>query len=133
MSKEIWVNVRVSNLRDRARAFTIRAFVDSGSVDSAMPSRLLRRIGLRPAGVQGYEGWGGRRLRRPWGFAFFEVQGKLCATRVTFEPPSELPTVGAVTLEELGFDLDMQNGTLRPFVRRKRPPRRRATSPIEPE
>lgn len=36
MSKEVWVEVRVANVHRRARAFSTRALVDTGSVDSAM-------------------------------------------------------------------------------------------------
>lgn len=133
MSRAIWINVQVSNPHQPKRSFTIRAFVDNGSIDSGMPAKLLQEIGVRPMGTDLYEGWGKRRMRRKWGEAFFSVQGKQGTTRVTFEPQYEYPTIGAVTLEQLGFDIDMKNGGIKPFVRIKREPRRRAFRPLRPE
>lgn len=128
MSREIWVDVRVTNPRNPKRAFTIRALVDDGSIDVALPATLLKRIGIRPEGVEIYEAWAGKRHRRSWGEARFEIQGKFGTTRVTFEPSSEIPTVGALALETLGFDIDMLNGSLRPVRRIGRGPRRRTQS-----
>src|SRR5437899_2382842 len=90
-----------------------------------MPGRLLRRIGVKPEGVERYEAWAGRAHRRPWGEARLYVQGKFGTTRVTFEPESEIPTIGALALETLGFDIDLGNGQLRPTRRIGRGPRRR--------
>ncbi|MBI4701205.1 MAG: hypothetical protein HY744_08615 [Deltaproteobacteria bacterium] len=125
MSREIWVNVCVSNPTSSRRAFTIRALVDTGSIDSAMPARLRRQSGIRPMGRETYEAVGGGLFRRDWGLVLFEIQGKKRPTAVTYEPATEVPLVGSVTLEELGFDVDMRDGGLRPFVRRKGQHRRR--------
>jgi len=118
MSREIWVNVKVTNIADPKQSFTIRAFVDGGSTDSAMPARLLAKIGIHPKGKEVYAGWGRRRLRRRWGVAAFEIQGCWGPGRVSFEPGYEVPTIGATTLENLGLDIDMGNGGLRTFERR---------------
>lgn len=118
VAREIFVDVRVSNPFRPGHALSIRAFVDNGSTDSALPGSLLRRLGVRPAGRESYEIWGGRVVKRRWGFVHFEIQGKVGIAKVTFEPEAETPTIGAVALEELGFDIDMKNGGLRPFLRR---------------
>ena len=128
MSREIWVDVKVVNPRSPHRAMVIRALVDNGSVDSAMPASGLRRIGIRPRGEETYEAWAGKRHRRPWGEADFHIQGRFGTTRVTFEPDAEIPTVGALALETLGLDIEMQAGRLKPTRRLGRGPRRRATS-----
>ena len=133
MSAEIWVDVKVVNPRNLKRGFTVRALVDNGSLDSAMPGRLLRRIGVKPKGVERYEAWAGRAHRPPWGEATLYVQGKFGTTRVTFEPKSEIPTIGALALETLGFDIDMGNGQLRPARRIGRGPRRRSKALLQPE
>ena len=124
--------MKVVNPRNLKRGFTVRALVDNGSVDSALPGRLLRRIGVKPEGVDRYEAWAGRTHRRPWGEARLYVQGKFGTTRVTFEPESEIPTIGALALETLGFDIDMGNGQLRPARRIGRGPRRRIKALLEP-
>lgn len=97
---------------------TIRAFVDNGSTDSAMPASVLRKIGVKPEGADLYEGWERRTFRRRWSHARFQILGRTGVGKVIFEPKSEVPTIGATTLEDLGFDIDMKNGGLRPFQRR---------------
>ena len=133
VSKEIWVEVKVASPRDARRSFTVRVLVDNGSVDSAMPAKLLRSIGVAPLGLETYEAWAGRTHRRPWGEARFHIQHKFGTTRVTFEPADEIPTVGALALETLGFDIDMMNGGLRVARRIGRGPRRRMHARLERE
>ena len=131
MTDEIWVDVKVVNPLHKKRSFTIQAQVDSGSLDSAMPKKLLRRIGIRPAGRATYEAWAGKTHRREWGEVRFHIQGKFGTSRVTFELEKEIPTIGALTLETLGFDIDMINGRLHPHrIRPGRGPRRRKKAPL---
>ena len=125
MSREIWTDVTVCNLTAPGRAVQVRAFVDSGSTDSAMPAKVLRAIGALPEGTERYEIWGGRKVRRRYGVARFRIGGRSGVARVTFEPADEVPTVGAATLEALGFDIDMKNGGLRSFTPRGPTMRRR--------
>lgn len=126
MASEIWIDVKVANVRNPRRSFSIRALVDNGSLDSAMPARFLKHIGIRPLGIEVYEAWAGKKHRRNWGEAHLQIQGKFGTTRVTFEPPSDIPTIGALALETLGFDIDLVNAGLRPARRIGRGPRRRA-------
>lgn len=127
MSSELWVDVKVTNPRDRRRSFAIQALVDNGSVDSAMPARQLRRIGVKPEGKETYEAWAGKKHRRDWGEARFHIQDKFGTTRATSRPDGEIPTVGALALETLGLDIDMMNGVLRSARRIGRGPRRRTS------
>ncbi|MBI4615716.1 MAG: hypothetical protein HY720_19010 [Planctomycetes bacterium] len=91
---------------------------------------LLRRIGIEPEGTETYEAWAGKTHRRRWGEAKLVIEGKFGTTRVAFEPQSEIPTVGALALETLGFDIDMLRGRLRSARRIGRGPRRRAKSTL---
>ena len=125
VSTEIRIDVRVVNPRDLRRSFTIRALVDNGSFDSAMPAKHLKRIGVKAEGRDTYEAWAGKTHRRSWGEARLHIQGKFGTTRVTFEPLREIPTLGVLALETLGFDIDMMNGSLRPARKIRRGPRRR--------
>lgn len=115
MSREIWVDVTLTHLTDPKRLVRVRAFVDNGSTDSAMPAGLLQELGVVPEGAERYEIWGGRTVRRRFGVVRFKMQGRCAPARVTFEPQYEVPTIGATTLEALGFDIDMKNGGLRQF------------------
>lgn len=133
MAKEIWIDVCVANPRHTARMAAVRALVDNGSTDSALPATLLGKLGIRPMGVQSYAVWGNRTLRRKWGEAFFEIQGEKGTCRVTFEPATEIPTIGAVALETLGFDIDMMNGKLRKGIRHAPPFRIRLTKKLRRE
>jgi len=131
VSTEIWVDVQVANPRSPKRHFGIRAMVDNGSIDSAMPATLLKKIGVRPEGRELYEAWAGKTHQRSWGEAKLFIQGKFGTSRVTFEPASEIPTIGALALETLGFNIDMINGGLRAARRIGRGPRRRVKTAIK--
>ena len=131
MTDEIWVDVKVANPRNLKKQFAIRALVDTGSFDSAMPRPLLKKIGVEPRGRETYKAWAGKTHRRPWGEADFSIQGMFGTCRVTFEPKGETPTIGAVTLDVLGLNIDMINEKLRPArVRMGRGPRRRIKTPL---
>lgn len=130
MSREICVDVTVSGLVDARKAVTLRAFVDNGSTDSALPAALLKRIGVQPKGSERYELWGNRTVRRRYGFAWFKIGKRTGACKVTFESPHEVPTVGATALEALGFDIDMKNGGLRTYIPRGPTLRRRPHHPL---
>ncbi|MBI4617668.1 MAG: hypothetical protein HY720_28915 [Planctomycetes bacterium] len=130
MSDEIWVDVVVRSLTDPERCFEIQAFVDSGSTDSAMPAKLLASIGVEAEGTDVYKGWEKKRMRRRWAYVRFDIGGRSGIGRVTFEPKDEYPTIGATTLEHLGFDIDMANGGLRPFSRRGPTIRLRPSHPL---
>lgn len=131
MARQIFVNVLVSNPFHKGRHLKVKAFVDNGSTDSAMPRNLLQTLYIKPEGWERYEIWGGKTLRRRWGYARFEIQGNQGIVKVTFEPAQETPTVGAVALEELGFDIDMKNGGLKPFLRRGPTLKIRATKTLK--
>lgn len=130
MSRETWVEVRVTGLTGPGQGVTVRALVDNGSTDSAMPAALLRQIGVQTEAKETYGGWGRTRMRRKWGHARFTLQRQSGIGKVTFEPRHEVPTIGATTLEDLGFDIDMGNGGLRPFRRRGPSIRRRPHHPL---
>ena len=130
MAREIWVDVKVMNFSNRKKCVTVRAFVDNGSTESALPASILRRIGVKPEGIEEYEIWGGKVVRRRRGHARFQIKERSGICGVTFEHKDEVPTIGATTLEALGFDIDMKNGGLRPFKRRGPHIRRRARFPL---
>ncbi|MBI3099380.1 MAG: hypothetical protein HYY93_14235 [Planctomycetes bacterium] len=130
MSREIWVDVKVSNPSVPSRSVGVRAFVDNGSTDSALPAVLLRKIGLRARGVERYEIWGGKTVRRKYAYAEFTIGRRSGPAKVTLEPAHEVPTVGTTTLEALGYDIDMKNGGLRSYIPRGPTLRRRPHRPL---
>ncbi len=91
--------------------------LDTGSDDTALPRRLLRKLGVRPLGVDRYELADGRRVHRQYGIAFFRLRGEVGATRVMFCGPRDAPVLGVIALEELGFLIDVRRGGLRKFRR----------------
>ncbi|MBI4617245.1 MAG: hypothetical protein HY720_26770 [Planctomycetes bacterium] len=125
MTREIWVEVELSSVEDAKRPFTLRALVDNGSTESAFPGSVLRDIGVHPEGWETYESWAGKTHRRRWGHVRIEIYGVSRICVATFEPEAEVPTIGATTLEALGFDINMRDGGLRPFRRRAPRIRRR--------
>lgn len=61
MARQIFVDVLVSNpfhRGNRGKHLKVKAFVDNGSTDSAMPRNFLKTLHIKPEGWERYEIWG---------------------------------------------------------------------------
>lgn len=108
------VPVTLSN-RDTAASATVSALVDTGSTFSAMPASLLRRLGIRPAGVRRLRLADGPVAEYPTGMARFEIAGVDGEARVVFGYEN-VYLLGATTLADLSFIVDPINRQLIPDV-----------------
>ncbi len=73
--------------------------VDTGATDSVMPSNRLVEMGVEPEGSMRYEMADGRKVKFRFGFAKFEVMGRIAKGKIVFGPEGVEPLLGVTILE----------------------------------
>jgi predicted aspartyl protease len=89
--------------------------VDSGAVYSVVPSRMLRRLGIRPLSTEEFHLADGTTIRRKKGIALFKYQDRVGGADVIFGEKGDSVLLGAFTLEALGLALDPLRRELKPL------------------
>ncbi len=109
------LTVGVRNPADRKKVAAVEFVVDSGAIYSVVPSRVLRRLGIRPDRTEDFTLADGSHARRRMGDAIFEINGRKGASPVIFGEKDDATLLGAVTLEAVGMMLDPLKRQLRPL------------------
>ncbi len=116
----IYAEITVRPLAVSAKSWTGRALVDTGATDTFLPSSVLRKLGVRPAGRRAYELADGSEQELPIGFGIIEVLGRAAGGTLVFAGEEEEPLLGVTVLESAGLWIDPQRERLMP-----RPPKRK--------
>lgn len=116
----IFVEVTVRPLPGSDKAWTGKALVDTGATDTFLPSSVLRKLGIRPAGKRSYELADGTEEELPIGFGVVEVMGRPAGSTLVFAGEGVEPLLGVTVLESAGFWIDPKGERLIP-----RPPKRK--------
>jgi len=117
----IYAEITVRSLSRSGKSWRGRALVDTGATDTFLPSRVLRGIGIAPAGHRTYELADGTEPELPIGFGVVEVQGRAAGCTLVFAGHAEEPLLGVTVLESTGFCIDPQRERLMPRLpKRKR-------------
>ena len=98
------VDLWVGNLFTNAGT-TVSALVDTGTMNSMLPARLLGDLGIEPVEVRTARLADGRRVEFQTAWARFSAAGRNAVARVAFGPEDEY-LMGATTLEDLGMVVD---------------------------
>jgi clan AA aspartic protease len=101
-----YIEVKVANPADPAKATQIKFLVDSGAVYSLVPRSTLKKLGIAPHSRRKFFLANGDDLDREIGSAIFEYQGRRGDSLVIFGEKGASPLLGATTLEGFGFVLD---------------------------
>jgi hypothetical protein len=72
----IYAEVTVRPLAGSAKSWTGQVLVDTGATDTFLPSSVLRKLGIQPAGRRAYELADGAEQELPIGFGIVEVLGQ---------------------------------------------------------
>lgn len=94
----------------------LEARVATGARYSVVPAPILTELGCRPIRMQAVVLADGRADEWPLTQIDVECEGRRMATPVLMGPVEGRVLLGAVTLEELGFDLDPVTRRLVPVV-----------------
>jgi predicted aspartyl protease len=89
--------------------------VDSGAVYSVVPTRVLRKLGIKPLATQEFRLADGSTISRKKGIALFKYQNAVGGADVIFGEEGDSLLLGAFTLEALGLALDPLKRELRPL------------------
>src|ERR1043165_1827660 len=106
------IEVKVRN-RDSNEAFSANFLVDTGSTDSVIPARELKRIGIEPTGKKIYEVATGELQQFDVAYAEVSFLDKALISRVIFGSDTAEPILGATALYSMGIEVDPVNQTLK--------------------
>ncbi|WP_054857818.1 aspartyl protease family protein [Vulcanisaeta sp. JCM 16159] len=109
----IRVRAKVWSVDRPSEPSEVELVVDTGSVYTVLPAKLLNELGVKPMGLRRFKLADGRIIERSVGVVGIEVQGIRAHTMVVFGDEG-IYLLGATTLEELGLEVDPVNKTLRP-------------------
>lgn len=93
----------------------VEFLIDSGAIYSVVPSRILKRLGIKPIGEQEFRLADGTKIVRKKGGAFFKHGDRVGVADVIFGEKDDSTLLGAFTLEALGLALDPFRRELKPL------------------
>ena len=115
------VTVSVLNPAEPGKVWEGLFLVDTGAVDSLVPGKYLKEIGLKPKAQRTYELADGSEVKMDITTADLEFMGDLAGVTIIFGPDDAEPILGVTALESVGIEVDLQNQRLKrlPAVRLK--------------
>ena len=108
-----YVTVALRATAKSRKKFEATFLVDSGAVDSMVPTSKLMRAGIRPVGRRAYELADGSPVEYDFGLVVIEFMGEITAGRVIFGPEKCKPLLGVTALESVGITLDPSSQRLK--------------------
>lgn len=109
------IQLSVANPARPRRKARLKFLVDSGTLYSVVPARVLKRLGIKPGKTKTFILADGKEVTRPIGQALFRLDGDEAASPVIFGEPTDSVLLGSVSLEALGLMLDPLKRELRPL------------------
>jgi clan AA aspartic protease len=95
------------------RKFSAEFLVDTSATDSLIPSKELKKAGIKPRGRMAYELANGQTVEYYFGLAEIEFMGEITSGRVIFGPDDAEPILGITALESVGISVDPASRTLK--------------------
>src|SRR5438105_15823220 len=93
-----YATVTVRNPGKPAKAWEGKFLVDTGAMDCLVPAKELRKIGIKPAGMQVYELPDGFEVEFPVAVAQLELMGRLAGGIVIFGGDAAEPIFGVTAM-----------------------------------
>ena len=107
------VTVTVRNPGSPGQAWEGLFLVDTGAVDSLVPGRLLREIGLAPKAKRIYELADGSEVKMDITIAELEFMGEIVGSTIIFGKDDAEPILGVTALESVGIEVDPRTQRLK--------------------
>ena len=107
------VTVTVRNPAKPGKSWEGLFLVDTGAVDSLVPSKFLRRIGLAPKSERTYELADGSEVRMKIAAGELEFMGELVGATIIFGADDAEPILGVTALESVGIEVDPRTQKLK--------------------
>ncbi|PYS42210.1 MAG: hypothetical protein DMG14_04715 [Acidobacteria bacterium] len=109
------LRVKVGNPAKPNVTEELEFLVDSGAVYSVVPSRILRKLRIKPLANQEFRLADGSTITRKKGIALFKYEDRIGGADVIFGEEGDSLLLGAFTLEALGLALDPLRRELKPL------------------
>ncbi len=110
------VSVQVFSLTDPVHSRDLEMLVDTGATQSIVPRRVMEELSVPVERRQTFRLANGEAIDRQVGWAGFRSQGRTAHTLAVFGEPADATVLGALTLEELGLEVDPRERVLKPTV-----------------
>ncbi|ADM27623.1 conserved hypothetical protein [Ignisphaera aggregans DSM 17230] len=107
------IKARIWNVEDLSRATEVELLADTGAIYTVLPSSLLKSLGVKPIGRRRFRLTDNRIVERDIGVIGIQIGDRWSYTPVVFGDEG-VYILGAVTLEELGLEVDPVKGVLKP-------------------
>lgn len=109
------LRLKVGNPAKPSITEEVEFLVDSGAIYSVVPSKILRKLGIKPLTKEEFRLANGERIIRKKGIALFKYGNKIGGADVIFGEKDDSILLGAFTLEALGLVLDPLKRQLKPM------------------
>jgi clan AA aspartic protease len=107
------VTVTVRNPAEPAKTWEGLFLVDTGAVDSLIPSKHLREIGLVPKAKRTYESVDGSEVKLDITAGELEFMGDIVGSTLIFGDDDAEPILGVTALESVGIEIDPRSQRLK--------------------
>ena len=109
----ITAEVTITNPADPARHWQGEFLIDTGAIDTVVPGRRLREIGIATVETRRDTLADGSSCDLEIGGALVGLMGGFAGVTVVFADDNVQPLLGATAMESLGIEIDMNSETLR--------------------
>lgn len=103
------VTVAVAPVGGRRKTWKGLFLVDSGAIDTLVPGRALRELGIRPYKRDTHEMADGTAIELDVGSARITVKDETVTADVLFGPDDAEPLLGAITIQAAGLHWDARH------------------------
>lgn len=100
------VDLKIKNPQQPDKVYEDEFLVDSGASFTVVPSTVLKKLGIKPQGIEKFVLADGKIIKRKVGSAMYEYAGIERAAPVLFGQKGDSKLLGVFTLEALGLSLD---------------------------
>ena len=107
------VTVTMSNLARDGTPYEADFLVDTGAVDTLVPGKFLRKIGLVPKSKRSYELADGSTVKMKITTGELEFMGELVGSTLLFGADEAEPILGVTALESVGIEVDPRSQRLK--------------------
>jgi clan AA aspartic protease len=107
------VTVKVRNLAAPRKEWEGLFLVDTGAVDSLVPGKFLRKIGLAPKSERIYELADGSKVKMKITTGELEFMGEIVGSTILFGADDAEPILGVTALESVGIEVDPRSQQLK--------------------
>jgi len=106
------VKIKASSLTKPELKTELELLVDTDSMLTWMPRKILDALGVKPRGVRQFKTIGGKLIKRETGVVVVEYDGLETVSEVVFAEEADGSVMGVTTLESLGFRVNPVTGKL---------------------